>query len=388
MAGKAAQIVVAGHICLDIIPTIDSLQGGLHSILVPGKLVDVGAAVISTGGAVSNTGLALHRMGLPVRLMGKVGRDPLGRIVLDVLKSHGPRLAEGIIRDEQAATSYTIVISPPGVDRVFLHCPGANDTFLADDIDYAAVGRSGLFHFGYPPLMRAMYDGGGRELADMLARVKRLGVTTSLDLALPDPDSPAGRANWTKILAAALPSVDIFLPSIEEIVFMLDGPRAGGPAGADARLLARVSQKLLEMGAAVAVLKLGEAGLYLRTTADESRLAAMGRLAPKDVALWAGRELYSPPFEVQAVGATGAGDCAIAGFLAAFAKRLGPADALTAAAAAGACNVEAADATSGIRPWEQMQLRIKAGWRRRPPADPFAAWRKCPESGVLAGPER
>ncbi|MHC4982071.1 MAG: carbohydrate kinase family protein, partial [Planctomycetota bacterium] len=245
------------------------------------------------------------------------------------------------------------------MDRAFLHCPGANDAFRACDIDYAVVGRCGLFHFGYPPLMRAMYENEGQEMVYMFTRVKQLGVTTSLDLALPDADSPAGHADWAKILARTLPVADLFLPSIEEILFMLDRPRLAGlrapgggrcRGGVDGQLLASVSQRLLGMGTAVVVLKLGQSGLYLRTTKDEARLSAAGASAPKDAAAWAGRELYSPAFEVQAVGATGAGDCTIAGFLAAFAKGLGPEDALTAAVAAGACNVEAADATGGMRP--------------------------------------
>ncbi|MHC4983946.1 MAG: PfkB family carbohydrate kinase, partial [Planctomycetota bacterium] len=97
-------------------------------------------------------------------------------------------------------------------------------------------------------------------------------------------------------------------------------------------------------------------------------------------------ELYSPAFEVQAVGATGAGDCTISGFLAAFAKGLGPEDALTAAVAAGACNVEAADATGGMRPWAEMHQRIEAGWRRRPPAEAMSHWRVCRRTGCMAGP--
>jgi hypothetical protein len=38
---------------------------------------------------------------------------------------------------ENDVTSYTIAISPPGVDRTFLHCPGANQTFRADDVPIA-----------------------------------------------------------------------------------------------------------------------------------------------------------------------------------------------------------------------------------------------------------
>jgi hypothetical protein len=36
------------------------------------------------------------------------------------------------------------------------------------------------------------------------------------------------------------------------------------------------------------------------------------------------------------------------------------------AAAVGACNVEAADAVSGVRSWEETTARVQAGWPRRP----------------------
>ena len=35
---------------------------------------------------------------------------------------------------------------------------------------------------------------------------------------------------------------------------------------------------------------------------------------------------------------------------------------MTAATAAGAANVEAADATSGLRSWEETKARMAAGW--------------------------
>ncbi|MCD4825090.1 MAG: carbohydrate kinase family protein [Phycisphaerae bacterium] len=367
-----SNIVVAGHICLDIIPTINPFDGGLESFLVPGKLIDIGKAVVSTGGAVSNTGLALHRLGLPVELMGKVGNDPFGQIVLNLLESRGDKLAEGMIVSDSDQTSYSVVISPPDVDRIFLHCPGANDTFRADNIDYETLSKSGMFHFGYPPLMRTMYENDGRELTEIFRRVKKLGITTSLDMALPDPNSPAGKANWPKILADLLPHIDVFLPSLDEIVFMLGDKELQNQPIADGRLLKDISQRLIDMGVAIVVIKLGEAGLYLRTTNDKQRLETMGTSAPKDIAAWTNREFYSPCFKVDVVGTTGAGDCTIAGFLAGLFQSLGPEDALTAAVATGACSVETADATSGVQPWDKMQMRIKSNWNRKAPINAFA----------------
>ena len=109
-------------------------------------------------------------------------------------------------------TSYSIVISPPGVDRCFLHCSGANDTFTADDVRYDELASARLFHFGYPPIMRAMYADGGSELRRMLARARDAGPTISLDMCRPDPDGDAGRVDWPHLLEATLPLVDVFVP--------------------------------------------------------------------------------------------------------------------------------------------------------------------------------
>ncbi len=196
----APQIVVAGHICLDVIPALNEAPD-----LRPGGLVVVGPAALSTGGAVGNVGLALHRLGVPVRLMGKIGDDLFGRAVLDVLRAHDPRLADGMIVVPGETTSYSIVVNPPGVDRTFLHCPGANETFRAADVPLDRLAGARILHFGYPPLMRRLYADGGAELHALLAAVRGCGLVTSLDLCAPDPHSEAGRVDWAALLAPLCP---------------------------------------------------------------------------------------------------------------------------------------------------------------------------------------
>jgi sugar/nucleoside kinase (ribokinase family) len=373
----SADVIVAGHICLDIIPSFGA-RAGAGNPVVPGKLVIIGPPVTATGGTVSNTGLALHRLGVRTMLMGKVGDDLFGRAIIDILRGYGKSLADGMILVPGEQSSYTVVISPPDIDRCFLHCPGANDTFGAEDIDYKRLAGARLFHFGYPPLMRRMYSDGGRALASIFSRVKKQGLTTSLDMAQPDPLSPAGRADWKTILKRVLPHVDVFLPSIEEILFMIDRPRFdklnAGKISVDSALLSETSERLLGMGCAVIGLKLGENGLYMRSTADRRRLAAMGACAPKDAAAWAGRELLAPCFKVKVVGTTGSGDCTIAGFLAGLLKGLGPEEVITRAVAVGAFNVEAADATSGIRHWREVERRMAEKWARLPVKMALKGW--------------
>lgn len=389
MGRRVPDIIVAGHICLDMIPTFRAAPGAgdeapaLRELLIPGKLIDVGPLTTSTGGPVSNTGLALHRLGFPVRLMGKIGDDVVGRAILDVLRQHGPGLADGMIVTKESHSSYTVVISPPGVDRIFLHSPGANDTFGADDVDYSKLEGARLFHFGYPPLMRRMFADGGDELASLLRQVKERGLTISLDMARPDPASDAGKADWRAILTKALPYVDIFLPSFDEILYMLDRTRfdqmarAGADlnAQAEAALLGALADDLIGMGAAMVGLKLGSQGMYLRTTGDRGRLAKAGACAPEHPDAWVGRELLVPCFATTVVGTTGSGDATIAGFLGALVNRLPPEEAMTAAVAVGACNVEAPDALSGIPAWSVVQQRLAAGWERREASVSLPGWR-------------
>ncbi len=384
-----ADVIVAGHICLDIIPTFPSGPVSLGDLMVPGKLVDVGSALLSTGGPVPNTGLALHRLGVPVELMGKVGDDLFGRAILALLKEAGAHLADGMIVAPGQASSYSIVISPPGSDRVFLHCTGTNDTFAADDIKYDALPAARLFHFGYPPLMKRMYGDDGSQLETIFRRIKARGMTTSLDMARPDPAGAAAKADWPGILGKCLPHVDVFLPSIDELLFMLDRPKfdafgAGGKLSP--AVLTDLSGRLLDMGCGVVVLKLGVYGCYVRTSLRPQRLEAMGAAAPKDLAAWTGRELLVPCLKANVVGTTGAGDCTIAGFLAGMLHGQAPEAALASATAVGACSVEAPDANSGVPSWQAVQARLAAGWQRHKPTLEMIGWRASGD-GVFAGPQ-
>ena len=387
--------VAAGHICLDIIPKFKvSKIEELRKLLAPGSLVNIGAVTISTGGAVSNTGLAMHKLGLRVQPMGKIGDDFFGEGVLSILGGYGLAESMTVVSGEQ--TSYTIVLAPGDIDRMFLHHPGANDTFCADDINYEIVKQARIFHLGYPTLMRRLYSDDGRELIEIFKRVKDLGVTTSLDVSLPEADSESGRVNWGNILSELLQYVDIFVPSIEEAAFLLDRRlfdlRKSQTRNVEAVQVyepadfVRLSERILDMGAKIVCLKAGIRGLYAGTCSRE-KLGDMGTAVGGDIDIWSGRQLWAPSLAAGEIGsATGAGDASIAGFITAWLRGYGPEDALQIANILGWQNVRGLDALSTIEDWPETLKMLGDKSRRRNALELDGNWRYSEADQLYYGP--
>lgn len=362
MDGRA---VVAGNICLDITPMIPgSGFTEIGQLLKPGMLLQVGGVDLHTGGAVANTGLAMKFFGAQVELMGKIGDDGFGSLVLKKLEEYGAET--GMIVVPGAATSYTIVLAPSGIDRIFLHDPGASDTFTSGDIRWDRLSGVTLFHFGYPTVMKKMYENEGRELCEIFSRVKSMGIATSLDMAGVDPDSDAGHADWNIILKKLMKDVDFFLPSIEELKFMLDRevirPAQNGISVEDD--VKPLADRLLLMGAKVIMIKCGAAGIYYRT-ASASALSGLADQLGLDLKDWADKEGFERSFKAEKVfSATGAGDTSIAAFLTAVMDHRPLSECLKFATAAGASCVEAYDALSGLMSFSAMEEKMRGGWQK------------------------
>ena len=364
------KVISAGHICLDITPVFQAGKqvDQLSSLLIPGKLIQVEAADVHTGGSVANTGLALKLLGCDVTLLGKVGDDAFGMIIRSILAGYG---AGGLLVDPGSSTSYSVVLAVPGMDRIFLHSPGANDTFTEADIPENALEDAVLFHLGYPPLMKELWKHDGAGLSQLFRRVKEKGIATSLDLAAVDPHSPAGHADWEKILSNVLPLVDFFVPSFEELCWMLDRERYNRLAlngrdmtdGLDMEAEALpLADKLLSMGCRIVIIKCGTSGMLLRTAGADA-VSGIGSRLELNAGSWCNQLVFQPCFRADIIrSTTGAGDTSIAAFLAAVLSGREPAACIALAAAEGACCVTAYDALSGLRPLDELEERIRKGW--------------------------
>ena len=248
--------------------------------------------------------------------------------------------------------------------------------------------------------MRQFYLHDGLELRRLLRNAKALyGVTTSVDVALPDESLGSSSLDWRTILRNCLPYVDIFAPSLAELVFMLDRPTferlcvetGDGPAalealldaprdpGSDGPVAGRqetladwvqgAMNEVLEMGCAVVLLKLGERGAQIRTTSDQFRLSAaiFGHAAPSCTGAWVqdwlGVVAVVPAFKPRQVrGTTGAGDASVGGFLSSMLRGLGAVDCARMACATGAASVEGHSCADEIPAWEELRARVQKGW--------------------------
>ena len=358
-------VTVCGHLCLDLLPHMEQVP--MQALATPGRLYEIESLDMATGGAVSNTGLALHRLGINVRLMSTVGDDEIGQLIVRTLQAQSAHLADQLAIVPDVPSSYTIVLSPARSDRLFLHCTGTNRTFRSSNFDFEVAARAKIFHLGYPPLLPLLSANDGDELVIVMQNMAERGVVTSMDMTVPDPKGANGLVNWERLLQRTLPYTDIFIPSIEEILFMLrraDFDLWGHQwsAHVDTAYLAGITQQLISMGVSIAGIKLGEYGLFLYTAPQLStRIQEKLHLGAE----WQNQQLWHPAFDVKVAGTTGAGDSAIAGFIANLLQGASPYETVRFAAAVGAHNVEAQDAISGIPSMHAVQTRIDQKWSTR-----------------------
>lgn len=306
--------------------TVDVIGRTIDQYPPPGGLRLFDDLTVTTGGNAVNCSIALAKMGIPCDMIVKVGDDMLGRFVLQEAQKHRIGTA-GVVRDGSGtSTPFTFVCVHRDGQRSFLHTMGTNGTLRLDEIDTSIIRRA-KFCFVTGTMVMTAFD--GQQTAELLRQAKDAGVTTLLDTVYVDT---APTAKWQEVIVPCLPHLDYFIPS---------QPEAMGITGLDEP--SAMAQWLQQRGCRHVVIKLGAAGAFWRD-AD-------------------GREGRSPAFAVeQVVDTTGAGDCWSAGFLAGLSRGESIAEACDLGNATAAFSIQAAGASTGVRPIEEiLQFRSTAG---------------------------
>jgi sugar/nucleoside kinase (ribokinase family) len=265
----------------------------------------------SLGGNGANAAYTVGRLGVPVRLVGMVGRDGFGEVVLAKLAMAGVDTSG--IRRSAASTATTVVLVSGRGDRRFLHRLGSSGEMYLEPDDFEREIQPGIshYHLATPftlPRMRAVYP-------ELLRRARARGLATSLDTQW---DS---QGKWMSELAACLPLVDVLFANEDE-ARMLTG--STDPV--------KVAAALRDRGASTIVLKRGAEGCAVFTDREE---------------------FHAPAFRVNAVDTTGAGDCFAGAWLAAACRGLAPREAAHLANAVGAMVVQTLGALDGVVGWEE-----------------------------------
>lgn len=368
---KKYDAVIAGYLCVDLVPEFLKNEAGtsISDILKPGKLIEIDGLDFSLGGVVPNTGLAMKRFNKKVFLNGLIGNDFIGEIAKEWLDKYN--LSKGINITEISGTAFSIVIAPPGVDRIFLESPGCSRIFDTEFIDFDAVSQSRIFHFGYPPLLRKFYLNQGEELLSLFSRVQKMGVVTSLDFSLPDPQSESGKQNWLQIMQRILPYTDIFVPSLEEILQVMMPDEydkilsfVGSSEFIDhipLSIIREIGHTIIDYGARILLIKAGHRGSYF-LTGDISSINQRGKFNLNE-SDWNYCELWCkvyPADPARIKNATGAGDTAVAAFLSAILEGRTSEETMRFASMAGRNNLYCQKIYEEIDGWQDMEEEMKS----------------------------
>ena len=225
--------------------------GELLIDFAPKDTNEAGYPVLSAnpGGAPGNFLAALNKYGCSTAMIGKVGEDMFGRLLLGTLREAGIETRGIVVDPDQFTTMAFVSLDASGNrDFSFARKPGADTCLRADELDEALITDSRVFHFG----TLSLTDDPAREATHRaVALAKQHGRLVSVDPNLRKPLWPTMDAA-KKAIEWSLHQADIVKISDEEIEFLWGiSPEAG-------------AQKLLsEYGASLVYATLGPKGCHV-----------------------------------------------------------------------------------------------------------------------------
>lgn len=290
-------VITIADSCVDLLLDLgDTLpRFGQVEQWVPGYFLEM-------GGSACIFACQAAKLGLRVGILGRVGDDAFGALVLRRLEESGVDTRFMAI-DPELQTGLGVALCRPDGDRAILTYGGSLNAVYPADVTAALLGSARHLHYCSYYLQTNLLP----EAPAILARAKGLGLTVSLDTNW-DPD-----AAWAGGLQEALAHVDLFFPNEQEARAIA---RAGSTEAALTTLLGQVP---------VVAVKMGEEGVLV------------GR----------GAERLPLPVEpvTQPVDTVGAGDSFDAGFLAGWLRGL---DLAACAAIGNACGRATTLARGGV----------------------------------------
>jgi sugar/nucleoside kinase (ribokinase family) len=295
-------VVCAGILVADI------FANPIAALPAAGQLGLTERFLFGVGGCASNTAAGLCRLGKPAKVLGKVGDDVFGNLVIADLDRLGVD-ASSVSRSRTHPTSATVIINVTGEDRRYIHCMGANADFCFSDIDCSVLdGAKALYVGGYMAMPRF----GAEDLRQLFREAKKRALTTILDVV-----TPSGVSVSREHVATMLAYTDVFLPNDDE-AYAMTGLRS---PQAQADYLARMNPEC-------------------SVVVTQGRRGALAQR--KDEVIQVGA------YAVEAIDESGAGDAFAAGFITGMLQGWSLEETLRFASAVGASCTRALGCTDGV----------------------------------------
>ena len=169
------------------------------------------------GGAPGNFLAALNKYDCSVAMIGKVGDDMFGRLLIKTLQAAGIE-TKGVIVDPNQFTTLAFVSLDESGNRDFSFArkPGADTCLTPDEVDGSLIADTRVFHFGTLSLTN---DPAREATRKAIADAKAHGALISLDPNLRKPLWPTEDAA-KEAIEWSLRQADIVKISDEEIEFL------------------------------------------------------------------------------------------------------------------------------------------------------------------------
>jgi sugar/nucleoside kinase (ribokinase family) len=359
------KIIVAGPVYLSLTTESNSLTAAT----LPDQGLDAESVTHTVSGRAAVTAIALHHFGVPVHLVGKVGDDRFGRAVVNHCKEVSPELVPGIVLDPSTRTGVTIHDALQEGVGATQNSPGANNTFYASDIPRADLQQGDLFHFTDPAAMRSVYRDEGGELLSILQRARREGLTTSLDLYLPELSDSPSAVDWALVLENCLRYIDVLIIDGMDLVRVFKPDFSDQPIGEvlSPDLLGELSGKIISSGVEIILVRLGSQGVYLRT-APSAAWKKAGRALEGFGEVWQDQTLWLPALKGDDAEPAEGAEGLVPGFLGSLLRGEAPKKAILTASAA--------QASPEAGSWEELQAQLSESWTELPLQVAGEGWRK------------
>ena len=177
------------------------------------------------GGAVTNFIATLARYGCKTAILGKVGNDAFGKLMIRTVQDAGVATG-GVLLDDNSFTTMAFVTLDSSGDRSFSFArkPGADTQLTAEEVDLSIIDSAKVFHFG---TLSLTHEPARTATQRAIAYAKEKGKLISYDpnLRLPlwdDKDFCRQQLLW------GLSQADVVKISDNEVEFLFGlDPQAG-----------------------------------------------------------------------------------------------------------------------------------------------------------------